>query len=76
MPLATTQGRAAALDALKLRRALPPLAADANSLLPAGAPMAYSCRTCHAVIVVPEDWIVRPYYCAECQALIDLGWME
>lgn len=76
MPLATARGREFALQQLRERRAQKPLPPDHNLQFSAGAPMAFNCDTCHAVIIVPEDYTERPHHCEECAALIRLGWME
>jgi hypothetical protein len=77
MTLATEQGRTAALEALRARRAAnkdKPWVD--NSRLPAGSPMYFRCIGCGADIVVPENWLYKPSSCPECQALAELGWME
>jgi hypothetical protein len=74
---ATEQGRDAAREALRQRRAANKHRRSVdNSSLPAGAPMVYRCIGCGADIWVPEDWISKPDLCGECEALKRLGWLE
>jgi hypothetical protein len=74
---ATELGKEFALGALAGRRVrfadvkLPP-----NESLPAGSPMYFRCRACGATLTEPEGYVSRQKVCDECQALIDLGWME
>jgi hypothetical protein len=46
-----------------------------NSDLPAGSPMYFGCKTCNAVISVPESYTHRPTLCRDCQDLKDVGWL-
>ena len=74
---ATVNGKAAALNALADRRANMPDQIN-NADLPAGSPMYFYCNTCgHVSDTKPETFTDAPNHtCVECQALIDLGWME
>lgn len=76
MPV-TTQGRKAALAALKKRRANKPEPID-DAALPAGSPIHVYCISCgHIAEVLPESYTWRPKkLCNECQALKELGWLE
>ena len=77
MPVATTQGKVAALTALRMRRKENETRERVNNVsLPAGSSMHYDCIGCGADIVVPERWITKPDLCPECRALKDLGWLE
>jgi hypothetical protein len=69
--------RKAAVEALAWRRRMAPPQVD-NSQMPAGAQMIYYCRTCgHVCDIKHEAYIFPPYrHCSECQALIDLDWIE
>jgi RNA polymerase-binding transcription factor DksA len=75
--LATQQGREAALEALRFRRANPPEKID-NAKLNAGAPIYFYCISCgHVADVKPETYMFPPAkLCKECQALKELGWLE
>jgi hypothetical protein len=78
MPL-TAQGKSAALRGLRERRELyssPDYKPVRNESLPAGSPMYFSCISCGAPIVMPEDWLTKPDCCGECSALLKLGWLE
>ena len=77
MPLATTQGKEVALDALRNRRKENrDRERIDNSSLYAGSPMHFDCIACGVDIVVPEGYLTKPELCQECQALKDLNWME
>lgn len=73
----SAKGKVAALEALANRRELfKDLKLPNNASLYAGEPMYFHCQGCRAQIVVPESYITKPDLCAECQALVILGWME
>lgn len=76
MPI-TTQGKEAAVNALKERRNSKPEQID-NSSLYAGSSMTFYCVSCgHVSDVVPEGYISPPAkLCGECKAMKDLGWLE
>lgn len=77
MTTATTQGKAAALEALEKRRETNRDRERVdNSSLYTGSPMHFDCIGCGADIVVPESYTTRPKLCSECQALKGLGWLE
>jgi hypothetical protein len=77
MPLATTQGKEAALKALAKRRAAnKDRKRVQNDRLPAGSSMHFDCLGCGEDIEVPESYTSRPKLCSECQALKELGWLE
>lgn len=77
MTAISERGKAAALAALHDRRATYATVKPVdNASLPAGAPMYFRCVGCGAPIVVPEGYLSKPADCAECAALVDLGWME
>ena len=77
MPLATTQGKEAALQALAARREVNKTKKHVdNSRLQAGDWMYFDCLACNGEIRVPESYISRPMLCEECQALKDCGWLE
>jgi hypothetical protein len=75
--VATARGKSAALEELAARRqryrqpTWPP-----NESLPAGSLMTFACIACGGPITVPESYLSKPETCAECDALIALGWME
>lgn len=77
MPLATVKGKAHALKKLAERREKykdkKPID---NSSLYAGSAMYFDCPGCNGPIVVPESYITKPEFCRECQALVNIGWME
>jgi hypothetical protein len=75
MSLATEQGKEYAIAQLKYRREHKPEPID-NSKLPAYSPMYFPCISCGAYISVPENYLIRPQLCRECQALKDLGWLN
>ena len=74
---ATTQGKEAALKALKERREKNrgQKYIDNGSLY-AGSPMYFYCLTCDDEFSVPENYVSRSKLCRECQALKELGWLE
>lgn len=77
--LTTEQGKEFALNALKERRKISANSKKINNAeLYAGSPMYYYCQTCGAKSdVLPEAHTCKPKkYCDECQALINLNWME
>jgi uncharacterized OB-fold protein len=77
--LATEQGKEFALKALKARRRKSAKVKKIdNSSLYAGSPMYFYCKTCGAIAdILPENYIAPPKkYCNQCQAMIDLNWME
>lgn len=77
MTAISEQGRQAALEALRLRRALfAGMALPRNEDQPAGSPMYFRCIGCGKAIVVAEDYVSKPDKCDECAALVALGWME
>lgn len=77
MKVATEHGKAAALAALAFRRAeCRDIQLPDNVSLPAGSPMFFRCIGCGCAIVVPEGYVSKPDACAECTALVKLGWME
>ena len=47
-----------------------------NSSLYAGSPMHFDCSCCGADIMVPENYIIRPKLCDECEVLKNRGWLE
>lgn len=74
---ATSQGKAYALEQLKLRREKNANKKSIdNSSLYAGSPMYFDCLTCKETIMVPESYISKPSLCSECSALKQLGWLE
>lgn len=78
MALATQQGKEAALEALKERRANPPKKID-NASLHAGSPMYFYCKSCgHLADTLPESYFLSTpkKFCDECSALKDIGWLE
>ena len=78
MPL-TTQGKAVALEGLRLRRERGQIEKKINnSALYAGDPMYYDCAVCGCQdIVMPEGWFIsKPDLCTECEALKACGWAE
>jgi hypothetical protein len=77
--LATEQGKEFALKALKARRRKSvKIQKINNSQLYAGSPMYYYCHCCGTISdILPEGHIITPKkYCNQCQALIDLNWMQ
>lgn len=78
--LATTKGKAHALDALAMRREENSKKERIdNSQLPAGSPMYYYCISCNGISdIKPEGWFLGSVakLCKECQALKDLDWLE
>lgn len=77
MPLATIQGKAAALKALAERRKQNKTRERVdNGRGYAGDPMHFDCITCGGDIMVPENYIERPKLCRECEALKRAGWLE
>lgn|GEM_PF-1744216 len=78
--LATTKGKAFALEALaKRRKANAKKEKIDNSKLPAGSPMFFYCTSCDDLAdELPENYFIsKPKkLCDECQALKDLGWLE
>jgi hypothetical protein len=75
--LLTQQGRAVAVAGLwERRRQWTGLTIEDNASLPAGSPMVFRCIGCGAPLIEREGYITRRQCCAECQALVDLGWME
>lgn len=75
--LATTKGKEYALQQLEVRRSNQPKKIN-NSLLSAGSPMYFYCKSCgHLSDVLPESYVGKPKkLCDECQALKDLGWLD
>jgi hypothetical protein len=76
--LATSQGKEAALKALKERRerAKTEKKID-NARLVAGSDMYFDCIACGCQdIRVSESYRTHPKMCPECAALKEMGWME
>lgn len=74
-PLATEQGKQAAIEALHVRRARNKNIKRINNAdLPAGAPMYFYCETCGEPMVYPENYITREYKCEQCRAILRQGW--
>ena len=75
--VATTEGKDAAVAALKERRAHKPEQID-NASLYAGSPMYFYCISCgHESDVLPESYTCKPKrLCDECSAMKALGWLE
>lgn len=77
MPLATTQGREFALNALRDRREANKTRERVdNGSLYAGSPMHFDCIGCGGDISVPESYLTKPDLCQECRALKGCGWLE
>ena len=77
--LATEKGKVFALQALAERREKTENEEQINnSMLYAGSPMYYYCKTCGQLAdELPESHVSAPKKCcSECQALIDLDWMK
>jgi hypothetical protein len=77
--LATEQGKDYALEQLKIRREINATGERIdNSSLPAGSLMYFYCQTCGDLAdTKPESYFTPPRrFCNECQALLDLGWLE
>lgn len=74
---ATAQGKEAALEALRERRANQPEQID-NGALIAGSPMYFYCIACGWLAdILPETYTNTPKkLCSECDALKVLGWLE
>lgn len=73
----TIKGKAAAVEALRLRRLHPPKKVN-DATLPAGSPMHFYCISCGALADVKDElYTTTPArLCGECQAMQDLGWLE
>ena len=75
-PLATEQGKDAAIAALKARRERNKNQKRINNAdLPAGAPMYFYCDSCGESMMFPENYTPpRERHCEQCRAMQRHGW--
>jgi transcription initiation factor IIE alpha subunit len=74
-PLATEQGKEAAIAALKARREASKNTRRINNAdLPAGYPMYFYCESCGFTMTYPENYTTRESKCDQCRAMLRHGW--